>query len=155
MWIWYYNHSYSLWLGIEARSGLQFSKYKENNSSGGPIQCWSWERVRFAISGLRSTHAGKHSLSLTTPQRRVPSPTSDFYFICIYGCFNCTFVCVPHACQVPTEVRREGYSSWNRRTKGCDQPCGCWQSNQGPLEDQPVFLTAKPSPSGPSVSFIA
>lgn len=55
------------------------------------------------------------------------------FIICMYGCFDCTFVCVPHACRVPSEVRRGGYSSWNRRTKGCDQPCGCWQSNEGPL----------------------
>jgi hypothetical protein len=27
---------------------------------------------------------------------------------------------------------------------GCELPCGCWGLNPGPLEEQPVLLTAKP-----------
>ena len=27
----------------------------------------------------------------------------------------------------------------------CEPPCGCWELNRGPLEEQPVLLTAKPS----------
>jgi hypothetical protein len=30
-------------------------------------------------------------------------------------------------------------------TDGCELPCGCWKLNPGPLEEQPVLLTAKPS----------
>lgn len=30
-------------------------------------------------------------------------------------------------------------------TDGCELPCGCWESNPGPLEKQPVLLTAAPS----------
>jgi len=30
-------------------------------------------------------------------------------------------------------------------TDGCEPPCGCWELNPGPLEEQPVLLTDKPS----------
>jgi hypothetical protein len=30
-------------------------------------------------------------------------------------------------------------------TDGCEPPCGCWELNSGPLEEQPVLLTAEPS----------
>jgi len=30
-------------------------------------------------------------------------------------------------------------------TDGYELPCGCWELNLGPLEEQPVLLTAEPS----------
>ena len=30
-------------------------------------------------------------------------------------------------------------------TDGCEPPCGCWELNSGPLEEQAVLLTAEPS----------
>jgi hypothetical protein len=30
-------------------------------------------------------------------------------------------------------------------TDGCKPPCGCWELNSGPLEEQSVLLTAEPS----------
>ena len=30
-------------------------------------------------------------------------------------------------------------------TYGCKSPCGCWEWNSGPLEEQPVLLTSEPS----------
>ena len=30
-------------------------------------------------------------------------------------------------------------------TSTCELPCGCWELNPGPLEEQPVLLTAEPS----------
>jgi len=30
-------------------------------------------------------------------------------------------------------------------TDGCGPPCGCWELNSGPLEEQSVLLTAEPS----------
>jgi hypothetical protein len=30
-------------------------------------------------------------------------------------------------------------------TDGCESPCGCWELNSGPLEEQSVLLTAEPS----------
>ena len=30
-------------------------------------------------------------------------------------------------------------------TNGYESPCGCWDLNSEPLEEQPVLLTAEPS----------
>jgi hypothetical protein len=30
-------------------------------------------------------------------------------------------------------------------TDGCETPCGCWELNSEPSEEQSVFLTAEPS----------
>jgi hypothetical protein len=30
-------------------------------------------------------------------------------------------------------------------TGGCEPPCGCWELNSGPLEEQSVLLTTEPS----------
>ena len=37
-----------------------------------------------------------------------------------------------------------------RSSGRCDSPCGCWELNPGPLEEQPVLLTDNPSLSRPS-----
>jgi hypothetical protein len=29
-------------------------------------------------------------------------------------------------------------------TDGCESPCGCWELNSGPLDEQLVFLTTVP-----------
>ena len=33
----------------------------------------------------------------------------------------------------------------NGVTDSCELPCGCWEVNPGPLEEQPVLLTTEPS----------
>ena len=37
-------------------------------------------------------------------------------------------------------------------TDGCEPPCGCWDLNSGPSEEQSVLLTAEPSLQ-PGLSF--
>ena len=34
-------------------------------------------------------------------------------------------------------------------TENCEPSCACWELNLGPLEEQPVLLTADPSLSPP------
>jgi hypothetical protein len=36
---------------------------------------------------------------------------------------------------------------------GCEPPCGCWDLNSGPSEEQSVFLPAEPSLQ-PRISFL-
>ena len=38
-------------------------------------------------------------------------------------------------------------------TDGCEPPCGCWDLNSGPLEEQLVLLTTEPSLQPQPVSF--
>jgi len=35
---------------------------------------------------------------------------------------------------------------------GCEPPCGCWELNSGPLEEQTVLLTSEPSLQPPALS---
>jgi hypothetical protein len=39
-------------------------------------------------------------------------------------------------------------------TDGCEPPCGCWDLNSGPLEEQSVLLTAEPSNQPPHSVFL-
>ena len=37
---------------------------------------------------------------------------------------------------------------------GCEPPCGCWELNLGPLEEQSVLLTAEPSLQPPCAKIL-
>uniref|UniRef100_A0A8I5ZQ82 Uncharacterized protein n=1 Tax=Rattus norvegicus TaxID=10116 RepID=A0A8I5ZQ82_RAT len=37
---------------------------------------------------------------------------------------------------------------------GCEPPCGCWELNSGPLEEQTVLLTSEPSLQPPHKQFL-
>jgi hypothetical protein len=52
----------------------------------------------------------------------------------------CTLVFCLHVC-LCEDVRSIG----TRVTNNCELLCGCWELNQDPLEEQPVFLTTEPS----------
>jgi len=44
-----------------------------------------------------------------------------------------------HCCCLQTHQKR----AWDPITDGCEPPCGCWELNSGPLEEQSVLLTAE------------
>jgi hypothetical protein len=39
-------------------------------------------------------------------------------------------------------------------TEGCEPPCGCWELNSGPLEEQLALLTVEPSLQPPLLSIL-
>ena len=39
-------------------------------------------------------------------------------------------------------------------TDGCEPPCGCWELNSGPLEEQAMLLTTEPSLQPERKSFL-
>lgn len=53
--------------------------------------------------------------------------------------------CVLLVCLVPTEGRKGIGSPGIGVTVDCELPCGFWELNLCPLEEQPVLLTAEPS----------
>lgn len=65
-----------------------------------------------------------------------------------YGVFAYMYVCVPYMCLV-VEVSRGHLLPWHWVADGCEPPYGHWQPNLGPLQEQPVLLTAELSLSGP------
>jgi hypothetical protein len=36
--------------------------------------------------------------------------------------------------------KRGRRTPWNGVTDDCELPCGCWEANLGPLQEQPVLL---------------
>jgi hypothetical protein len=46
-----------------------------------------------------------------------------------------------HCCCLHTHQKRASDST----TDGCEPPCGCWELNSGPLEEQSMLLTSEPS----------
>jgi hypothetical protein len=59
----------------------------------------------------------------------------------VHWCFACIYVCegvgYPEACIIAS----------------CELPCGCWESNPGPLEEQPVILLISESSLQPSIDY--
>ena len=39
-------------------------------------------------------------------------------------------------------------------TDGCEPPCGCWELNSVPLEEQAVLLTSEPSLQPPCLCLL-
>jgi hypothetical protein len=51
-----------------------------------------------------------------------------------------------------SDTPEEGH--WIPITDGCEPPRGCWELNTGPLEEQLVLLTAKPSLQPPMFVYL-
>ena len=49
---------------------------------------------------------------------------------------SCLFIYLFYVCE---------YTVTDSITDGCEPPCGFWELNSGPLEEQSVLLTAEPS----------
>jgi hypothetical protein len=46
-----------------------------------------------------------------------------------------------HYCSPQTHQKRAS----DPIADSCEPPCGCWELNSGPLEEQPVLVTIEPS----------
>jgi hypothetical protein len=66
------------------------------------------------------------------------------YFISIDVPSTCTSVYYSHA--GTWEADKHMGSSGAGVNDGCEPPCGCWELNLGPLEDQSLLLTTEPPP---------
>ena len=79
-----------------------------------------------------------------------------FYFLCVW--VLCLHVCLCTPCMSGAHgSQKKGIRSPGTRvTVGCELPCGCWESNTGPLGEQSMLLTTEPSlhPPLPSGSFM-
>jgi hypothetical protein len=58
-------------------------------------------------------------------------------YVCMYVCMYVLCMC----CCLQTYQKRAS----DPTTDGCEPPCGGWDLNSGPVEEQPVLLTAEPS----------
>jgi hypothetical protein len=58
-------------------------------------------------------------------------------------------ICKSHCSCLQTHQKRAS----DLITDGCEPPCGCWDSNSGPSEEQLVLLTTEPSRQPPPQVF--
>lgn len=66
----------------------------------------------------------------------------------VYEIFGCMYVCVQCVCLVPLEVRKKKALApleLGLQMNSCEQACGCWEVNLGPLQKYKVFFIAKQS----------
>lgn len=55
------------------------------------------------------------------------------------------FISVDFICAASMEASRERQiPPGNGLTDGCELPCGCWELNSGPLQEQQGLFTAEP-----------
>lgn len=57
------------------------------------------------------------------------------YLFYVYEYFFCMYVCIPCTCLVPEEFRKSVGSPESGVADDCEPPCGCWETNPGPLEE--------------------
>lgn len=55
------------------------------------------------------------------------------------------YVCVPHMCLVGHEGQKRGSDPLGLELDSCKMPCGFWESNLSPLEEEQVLSIAEPT----------
>jgi hypothetical protein len=74
---------------------------------------------------------------------------SNFLHGNLMGVLVLFYICSFRLCVCSKECTHES----DPITDGCEPPCGCWDLNSGPLEEQSVLLTTAPSHHPPTPSF--
>jgi hypothetical protein len=59
-----------------------------------------------------------------------------------YECFACRHVYAPHVC-FPLRGHKMASDPQELELQITEPACGCWESNPGTLEEQPLLLTAE------------
>jgi hypothetical protein len=71
------------------------------------------------------------------------------FILCVVACMYSPFM------QYLWRPEEGAWSSEAEVKYGCELPCGCWELNPGPLEEQPVLLTVEsPPPAGHSSQYL-
>ena len=68
-----------------------------------------------------------------------------YLFVCLFVCLFFIMCIWVHCHYLKTHQERAS----DPITDGGEPPCGCWETNSGPLEEQPVLLMAESSLQAP------
>lgn len=71
----------------------------------------------------------------------------------MYIDFACLCVSVPTVCLCPWRPEA-GVEAPGTGVTECEPPTRCWESNLDPLEEQPMLLTAEPTPQSNAENFL-
>jgi len=96
------------------------------------LHLWRCQRSKLRSSHLDSDHS-------------THGPTSPVSRILLSFLVAIDILPLHHMCAVPTKSRKIR-SSGTGVIDGFEIPCGCWESNPSPLEEQPMCLTSEPPP---------
>jgi hypothetical protein len=77
------------------------------------------------------------------PSTQEPSGTFLFSLFFFYFFFKKFFIYLMYVCSAAFTTACLKRASVPPRD-GCEAPCGCWELNSGPLEEQPVLLAISP-----------
>ena len=73
----------------------------------------------------------------------------DVFLFHTCGYFACVYICTPFVCIACSGQQEAALDLEELDTDSCELPCGCWESNQGPLEEQPSLVTTEPPLQSP------
>jgi hypothetical protein len=90
-----------------------------------PLHCVSYQTFCLKVQGLPSW--AQHWRSV--------HPLFIYFFRCLFTVIH----------KYTVAVFRHQKRASDLITGGCEPPCGCWDLNSGPLEEQSVFLATEPS----------
>lgn len=68
---------------------------------------------------------------------------SFLLYACVFSLH--VFLCITYVPGAPRRPEEDIRCPGTGVKDGCEQLCGCWGSNLGPLEEKPMVLTTKPS----------
>lgn len=108
-----------------------------------------WGTIRVLGAELRSPR--RYTSALTT-EPSLQAPFQFLYLLFFFNvteCFTCMYACARCQWRPQEDVRPPG----TEVTNACQSPCGCWELNLGPLEEQSGLLTGESYLSGP-LSFL-
>ena len=67
-----------------------------------------------------------------------------FKYLFIYYVHNILSVCLSAGQKRASDISSDG----------CEPPCGCWELNSGPMEEQAMLLTSEPSLQPPQIKLL-
>ncbi|ERE84501.1 E3 ubiquitin-protein ligase [Cricetulus griseus] len=92
---------------------------------------------------MKSMFLGSGSVPCWYPSYQ--SGEQEFPDVQVYECFDCIVSVQQLYAWYPRKPEKGiGYFG-NGVIDSCELPCGCWESNPGPLQEQQVLLTMGPS----------
>jgi hypothetical protein len=119
------SHSLLLFISTKSFYTGTFGNYKVKQCKSYNQNSRCYRVLHDGSVGMYLTYKNEKTGIIQTP------PLKDLFILC-------TWV---HCCYLLTHHKRAS----DLITDGCESPCGCWELNSGPLEEQTVLLTTESS----------
>ena len=103
-------------------------------------------------AGASDCPASPHLTTAVSTLNLWVNPPTSYLVNYVSGWLACIFVCAPCECLMPMGTKRWHQIPWNWNYSHSEPLCGYWESNPGPLGEQPMLWTTEwslwcPSPT--------